>query len=128
MEKFEHLELPKTNIEYTRRLKPGFGGNQRKNRNSHGRKLLNQVNYLIDRPKKEHQPFGINPKLIFKLKLRKESYFLDEQVIKSGLNLVAIEPKSKQAIIVFPSDNDFNIFKQKLEAYSGLSEDYKMLL
>ncbi len=119
MSKFEHLELPKTNIEYTRRLHGGGNSKKRHNRTSHGSKLLNQLSSLINRPEKTYLPFGINPKLIFKIKFRTNFHFPEESVIKSGLNLVAKEPKSKQAIIVFFSDDNFKTFQEKLKAYSG---------
>ena len=44
---FEHLQLPKTNIQYTRRSQRGFSGGKRTNRSDHGSKLLSQV-YLED--------------------------------------------------------------------------------
>ncbi|WPF87207.1 S8 family peptidase [Cyanobacterium aponinum AL20118] len=119
MSKFEHLELPKTNIEYIRRLHGGGNSKKRHDRTSHGSKLLSQLSSLINRPEKKNLPFGINPKLIFKIKFRKDFHFPDENVIKSGLNLVAKEPKSKLAIIVFSSDDNFKTFQEKLKAYSG---------
>ncbi|BAQ63909.1 putative serine protease [Geminocystis sp. NIES-3709] len=123
MSKLEHLELPKTEIEYTRKLNGGGTSHKRTNRSSHGTKLLNQLDSISNRPEKEYSPFGINPKLIFKIKLRKDFNFSDEKVIKSGLNLVAKETKLKQAIIVFSSDDNLKIFREKLQAYSGLVKD-----
>ncbi|GAB4542109.1 MAG: S8 family peptidase [Pleurocapsa sp.] len=120
---FEHLQLPKTDIQFTQRSK-GFGrGKQRSNRSSHGRQLLNQVSGILDRPPKQYTPFGINPKLIFKIKLAEKSDLNDAQITNSGLNLLAKESKKQNAIVVFSSDDELAIFKDKLESYSGIKED-----
>jgi hypothetical protein len=119
---FEHLELPRINIPLPRRSKRGFGGEKRSERQSHGSQLLTQVGSLINRPPRELTPFGINPKLIFKIKLSKK-YSLDEKNLPSlDLNLLAKEPKQNQAIVVFSSDNELTQFREKLKSYSGLSD------
>lgn len=119
MSQFEHLELPKTDINFTKRNKPGFGGNNFNiNRTSHGTTLLNQVLDIINRPPKERTPFGINPKLIFKIKLRNQGDLTEDQIDKSGLTLLAKEPKSKQVIVVFSSDDQLTQFQQRLTEYS----------
>lgn len=120
---FEHLQLPKTDIQFTKRSKGFGGGNKRNNRSSHGSQILNQVSGILDRPPKEHRPFGINPKLIFKIKLAEKYNLTDDQVTKSGLNLLAKESKKQNAIVVFPSDSELAIFKDKLESYSGIKEN-----
>ncbi|MEA5501093.1 hypothetical protein VB834_13075 [Limnoraphis robusta Tam1] len=120
---FEHLQLPKTNIEMPRRSTGGgFGRRRRDNRSSHGKALLDQASTLLDRPPRQHTPFGINPKLIFKLKLREGDSLQDDEVIRSGLNILAKGNKSDQAIVVFPSDDDLTEFRKRLESYSDESE------
>ena len=70
---YDHLELPKISIQLPKRSRSGFGsGEKRDNRQSHGIKLLKQASLLVNRPPKEVTPFGIDPKLIFKIKLRKK--------------------------------------------------------
>lgn len=101
---FEHLQLPKTNIQFPRRSQRGFSGGKRTNRSSHGSQLLDQVSGIINRPQKQYTPFGINPKLIFKIKLGEGYNLTEDQVTSSGLNLLAKESKKNNAIIVFPSD------------------------
>ncbi len=120
---FEHLQLPKTEIQLTRRSQRGFSGSKRANRSSHGRQLLNQVSGILDRPPKQYTPFGINPKLIFKIKLAEKSNLTDDQITNSGLNLLAKESKKQNAIVVFPSDDELAVFKERLESYSGIKED-----
>lgn len=120
---FEHLKLPKTDIQFSRRSRGFGGGKKRSNRSSHGSQLLDQVSGILDRPPKKHTPFGINPKLIFKIKLAEKSNLTDDQITNSGLNLLAKESKKQNAIIVFPSDDELAIFKDKLESYSGIKDD-----
>ena len=120
---FEHLRLPKTNIQFTKRSRGFGGGNKRNNRSSHGSQILNQVSGILDRPRKEHTPFGINPKLIFKIKLAEKYNLTDDQISNSGLNLLAKESKKQNAIVVFPSDDELAIFQEKLKSYSGIKEN-----
>lgn len=120
---FEHLQLPKTEIQLTRRSRQPPVSDKRTNRSSHGRQLLNQVSGILDRPPKQYTPFGINPKLIFKIKLAEKSNLTDDQITNSGLNLLAKESKKQNAIVVFPSDDELAIFKDKLESYGGIKDD-----
>ncbi|MDY7002827.1 MAG: S8 family peptidase [Cyanobacteriota bacterium] len=120
---FEHLQLPRTNIELPKRIKGGGGGNKRDNRDVYGGKLLAEVLKIIERPVKEYAPFGINPKLIFKLKLRSEYSLQDKQVTASGLNILEKGSKSDEAIVVFSSDDNLTEFRRRLECYSGLVDN-----
>jgi hypothetical protein len=120
---YEHLELPVINITLPKRSKRPFGnGGKRDDRPTHGSKLLAQVSSLTSRPPKESTPFGINPKLIFKIKLRKNDSLEENNLSSLGLNLLAKEPKASQAIVVFSSDNELKIFREKLKSYSGLND------
>lgn len=120
---FEHLQLPKTEIQFSKRSRGFGGGNKRGNRSSHGSQLLNQVTGIVQRPQKQHTSFGINPKLIFKVKLAEKSDLSDKQINDSGLNLLAKESKKKNAIVVFSSDNELVIFQERLKSYSGIKKD-----
>ena len=71
MTNYEHLPLPKVKIELPRRTKPGFPGkDKRSDRSSHGSLLLTQAVSLTEEIEKKPNHFGINPKLIFKIKVR----------------------------------------------------------
>jgi Subtilase family len=119
---YEHLELSKIEIQKPRRSRGGgFGKDKRNNRQSHGRQLLVEVSSLINRKPKEVTPFGIDPNLIFKIKLRKNDSLEENNLSSLGLNLLAKEPKANQAIVVFSSDNELKQLEQKLQSYSGLS-------
>ncbi len=120
---FEHLQLPRIDIELPKRIKGGGGGNKRDNRSAHGAKLLAEVSTIIEKPVKEYAPFGINPKLIFKLKLRSKDSLQDKDVTGLGLNILEKGSKSDEAIVVFSSDDNLTEFRRRLECYSGLIDN-----
>lgn len=120
---FEHLKLPKTDIQFTKRSKGFGGGNNRSNRSSHGSQLLNQFSGIVNRPQKQYTPFGINPKLIFKIKLAEKYDLSEKQITDSSLNLLAKESKKQNAIVVFASDDELDNFQERLKSYSGLRDD-----
>ena len=120
MSKFEHLELPKTNIELPRRSVNGFGKRgSRSNRGSHGRKLLDQSGSLVQRPRRKTSPFRLNPKLIFKLQLSQNGYLSEDKLPPMGLTLLAQEPSASKAIVVFSDDEQLSEFRNRLETYSA---------
>lgn len=117
MTNYEHLPLPKVENELPRRPRRGSAKEKRSDRSSHGSLLLTQVSSLSkDIEEKEH--LGINPKLIFKIKVRKNDS-LENHLPSLGLNLLAKEPKAKQAIVVFADDNQLVEFKKRLKSYAG---------
>ena len=121
--KFEHLKLPRINIELPRRSNPGFGGNKRNNITEHSKHLLGQISILTEPTKEKANPFRLNPKLIFKLKIGKEGYISDDLVTLTGLNCLAREPN--KAIVVFSSDHQLTEFKKRLENYSQIKDGPK---
>ena len=121
--KFEHLKLPRINIELPRRSNPGFGGNKRPNITEHSKHLLGQISILTEPVKEKTNPFRLDPKLIFKLKIAKKGYISDDLVTLTGLNCLAREPN--KAIVVFSSDNQLTEFKKRLENYSKIKDGPK---
>ncbi|WP_445247792.1 S8 family peptidase [Microcoleus sp. OTE_8_concoct_300] len=119
--KFDHLKLPRINIESPRRsaARGGFGGTKR-DVSEHGRRLLNQLSPLIEPVKEKTSPFRLDPKLIFKIKIAKKGYFSEDMVTQAGLNLLACEPN--KAIVVFSSDNQLTEFQRGLENYRQIQE------
>ncbi len=118
MTNYEHLPLPKVEIELPRRTKPGFPGKDKRNdRSSHGSLLLTQAVSLTEEIEKKPNHFGINPKLIFKIKVR-ENDALENNLPSLGLNLLAKEPKAKQAIVVFADYNRLAEFQNRLSSYA----------
>ncbi len=123
---FEHLELPRTSIELPRRKqRGGASGSGRSDRSSHGRQLLEQLSFLTQQSGQRTSPFRLNPKLIFKIKLSQNGTFPEKELSPMGLTLLAQEPKTHKAIIVFSSDRQATEFKSRLENYSGIKTDYE---
>ncbi|MBK1987516.1 S8 family peptidase [Sphaerospermopsis aphanizomenoides BCCUSP55] len=121
---FEHLKLPKTiNIELPRRPGRGFGGGKRTDYVEHGKSLLNQLSGLAETTKQKSNPFRLDPKLIFKIKVANKSSLRDEDLTKTGLDILAREPD--KAIVVFSSDLELKEFRRRLENYSQITEGNK---
>ena len=122
---FEHLSLPKTDIQLPRRKNPGFGGSNRGDRGTHGKNLLNQLTALSQCSKQKASAFRLDPKLIFKIKLKKEAPFPEENLETMGLTLLGQEPKANKAIVVFSSDQELLQFRNRLENYSGIRTEFQ---
>lgn len=121
--KFEHLKLPRINIELPRRKLGGGGGNKRTNITEHSKHLLGQISILTEPFEEKTNPFRFDPKLIFKLKMAEQGYISDDLVTLTGLNCLAREPN--KAIVVFSSDNQLTEFKKRLENYSQIKDGPK---
>jgi hypothetical protein len=121
--KFEHLKLPRINIELPRRSKPGFGGNKRTNITEHSKHLLGQISILTEPVKEKNNPFRLDPKLIFKLKIAEKGYISDDSLALTGLNCLSREPN--KVIVVFSSDNQLTEFNKRLESYSQITDGPK---
>lgn len=121
MDNYEHLPLHKVESQLPRRKsKPGgFGGEKRGDRRSHGSHLLTQVAVLNQKFEEKPRPFGINPKLIFKIKLRKNDS-IENHLPSLGLHLLEKAPKVHQAIVVFADDDHLTEFKNRLKSYAGV--------
>lgn len=118
---FEHLKLPRIiNIELPRRRYGGGGGEKLADFIEHGKRLLDQISTLTEPVKEKTNPFRLDPKLIFKIKVAKEGSFSDDNLTKTGLDILAREPN--KAIVVFSSDIQLQEFKRRLENYSQITE------
>ncbi|MGL4499855.1 MAG: S8 family peptidase [Planktothrix sp.] len=123
MTHYEHLQLPKVEVKLPKKPNPGFGKKEsRSDRASHGTVLLNQVSALSQKFEEKERRLGINPKLIFKIKLRPNDE-LEKNLPSLGLHLLAKEPKAKQAIVVFADDDRLSEFQNHLNSYAGLIPD-----
>ncbi|ABA23111.1 Peptidase S8 and S53, subtilisin, kexin, sedolisin [Trichormus variabilis ATCC 29413] len=119
---FEHLKLPRIiNIELPRRSHGGGGGGKRADFIEHGKHLLDQLSGLTERTKQKSNPFRLDPKLIFKIKVTKK--LSDDLVNQTGLDILAFEPD--KAIVVFSSDLELKEFRRRLENYSHITEGHE---
>lgn len=123
---FEHLPLPKINIQLPRRAGGGgFGKKKRDDRETHGRQLLSQISGLTQSVKERKSSFRLDPKLIFKVKLAKDFNLSEDDLTKSGLTLLGREPVANKAIVVFASDEELTEFRSRMENYCGIKTEHK---
>ena len=116
----EHLQLPEWNKAEPRRKRGGGQGFTRKDKDEHAKKLLQEVdlvsNHLQER--KQRAPQGINPKLVFKIKLNEKGNLDETQLRQMGLRLLA--RNAKRAFVVFPDDATLNEVRKRLREFAGL--------
>src|SRR5687768_270102 len=97
-----HLALPVWSVPEKRRPRPGGSGFRRENRSQHGQTLVNEADALVSQLQQRVQtaPPGIDPKLVFKLRLHPKGNLDDAAVDQIGLRVLA-RGKDK-AVVVFP--------------------------
>jgi hypothetical protein len=117
---FEHLKLPRVNVQLPRRAKSGGGGDKRGDRSARGSQVLAQISTLSTSARERQSSFHLNPKLIFKIKLSKDFSLQDDDLTKSGLTLLGREPAVNKAVVVFASDEELQEFRNRVESYSGI--------
>lgn len=115
----EHFELPRWQQALPRRRRGG-GRPVPRNRSIHGQELIQQVeevsNHLQARLRAPSQ--GIDPKLVFKLRLNPKGNLDETQLKQLGLRLLARD--SNRAIVVFPDEATLSQLRRHLTEYSGL--------
>jgi hypothetical protein len=118
---FEHLPLPKINIQLPRRSPGGGGGGgKRDNRPKHGADVLGQIDKLEKASTERKSSFRLDPKLIFKIKIADKFRLSEVDLEKSGLTLLAQEPSVNKAVVVFSSDAQLTELRNRLKSYSGI--------
>lgn len=126
---FEHLSLPKINIQLPRRSQGGGGGSgKRENRSKHSANILGQIDKLEKTAIERKSSFRLDPKLIFKIKIADKYRLGEMDLTKSGLTLLAQEPSANKAVVVFSSDSELVELRGRLQSYggmvAGLQNDY----
>ena len=101
--KFEHLKLPRINIELPRRSIRGSGGNKRTNITEHSKHLLSQISILTEPFKGKTNPFCLNPKLIFKLNWQKQKNTPQHPFRCCGVAVVSVNKMRR--LTVFHREN-----------------------
>jgi Subtilase family len=118
---FEHLPLPKINLQLPRRSAGGGGGGgKRDNRPKHGADVLGQIDKLEKASAERKSSFRLDPKLIFKIKIADKFRLSEVDLEKSGLTLLAQEPSVNKAVVVFSSDAQLTELRNRLKSYSGI--------
>jgi subtilisin family serine protease len=115
----EHLILPQWKEPLSRRKRPGGKGVER-NIREHGQKLITQARLVSQKLQQRTRtyPKGINPKLVFKLKLHPKGRLDEETLSKLGLFVLARDPE--KAIVVFPTSAALEELLQKIQEYAGI--------
>lgn len=126
---FEHLPLPKINIQLPRRSGGGGGSSEkRKDRDNRGDVFLGQIDRLKKSVAERKSSFHLDPKLIFKIKIADKYRLSEVDLEKSGLTLLAQEPSANKAVVVFSSDAELTELRNRLKSYSrvvaGAQNDY----
>lgn len=114
MSKLPHLKLRKIDYEAPRKRRPGFGGSSLDFR-SHAPKLQNQVQKVLLGYKAKRFPRGVNPSLILKINLTNS---LDENEWRK-LGLTVLGNSKDKTLVLFSSDSDLIVFKDRLADYSS---------
>ena len=124
-EQFEHFELQKWQEPLSRRKKGGSSTYTRPNKREHGELLLNQTQNLSNKLQERLQraTVGINPKLIFKIKINAGGNVDEDQLRRMGLHVLAFE--SKKALVVFPDTATLNDMQTRIRSYAGIDQGPK---
>jgi hypothetical protein len=118
----DHFELPRWQEPLTRRKHGGGRPPKREDRQAHGRTLLDQAVGLAERlvGRLAAAPPGINPRLVFKLRLHPTGNLDETNLSQLGLRVLAQE--GSHAIVVFPDEPAVTDLRRRLAEYSGLVE------
>ena len=113
----EHLELPRWQQPVVRRKHGGGRPPTRDSRAEHGQKLeteLAAVDAEFDSLRRE-PPAGIDPKLVFTIRLHPKGRFDDDGLLAMGLRLISREPN--QLLVVFPDTGTLDELRRRIRDY-----------
>jgi subtilisin family serine protease len=123
----EHLQLSAWREPLPRRPGGGGGGFARgkDEREAHGRQLVDEAAEIAEdlQARSETAPAGINPKLIFKLRLHRQGDLTEDQLSGMGLRLLARSPD--KAIVVFPDEPTLQELRRRLTEYADTSQGHE---
>ena len=114
----EHLTLPRWRRPLARRRRGGGQPLVRDSRAEHGRKLeteLEAVDTTFDSLLRE-PPAGIDPKLVFTIRLHPSGRFDDDDLRVMGLRVIARDPD--KVLVVFPDEGTLNELRRRIRTYS----------
>jgi hypothetical protein len=119
----EHLVLPVITEQLPRRPRPGGGrAPTRDNPGQHGQTLLRSAEALADRlqTRGAEASAGINPRLLFRLRLHPRGNLSDDVVARMGLRVLAQD--GNRRLVVFPNDATLTALRDRIAQYAR-SED-----
>jgi hypothetical protein len=111
-----HLPLQRIEQEMPRR-KTGFGSAPGRAYSTHGRKLSQQLDGVIQDFRSRRPPAGVNPNLILRINLNEKSAIDEETWERCGLTLLSVD--EDKTLVLFASDADLTDFRGRMNAYTG---------
>lgn len=123
MPELPHLLLPRADYEQPRR-KTGFGRLPSADNSTHGARLQEEVDGVLETFKNRRPPQGVNPNLILRVKLSPGCAVAEEVWGRCGLSLLSVD--QEKTLILFSSDEELTEFQHRLSEYGGpIPEDQK---
>lgn len=121
----DHLQLQSWNQHSALRKNPSPRKGKNVDSAVHGSELLQQVEGMVDHldERRKQTPQYINPRYIFKLKLRPGMDLDEDYLGRMGLTLLALE--TDHALVVFPDKEMLDKLDQRVRAYAGVIEGHK---
>lgn len=115
----EHLALPEHGQPLARRKRSGFSDAPRRDRRTHGSRLIDEVDTLVSRlqQKRRDYPEGFNPVNIFRLELAAQGDLDENLLLRMGLRLLAKDPH--RALVVTTDDAQLAEVRNRLRNYAG---------
>lgn len=119
----EHLILQQWQEPLPKRKSGGGSNFARENKNEHGRALVQQTENLSQnlQSRQRTYPQGINPKLVFKIRLNASGNIEEGQLESLGLRILSKD--ENKIFVVFPDDATLRTLRGRLREYAGLVPD-----
>ena len=120
----EHLALPIWRRPLPRRRPRGGQQFVRDSRAEHGKRLeteLEDVDTTFHSLQRD-PPAGIDPKLVFTIRLHPKGRFEDDDLSAMGLRVIAREPN--KVLVVFPDEGTLDELRRRIQTYSAHEEKH----
>jgi Subtilase family len=119
----EHFALP-TSHGAVPRQRHGGGGVVTRNRAEHGARLVGQTNALSTalQQRIDGYPAGVDPQLLFRIRLAPTASLSEDQLRALQLRLVAVDPGG--VLVVFPDRRTLDELRSRLQQYAGIVEGH----
>lgn len=115
MAEYQHLPLPRAEVNLERRRRPGFGSTPSRDHRAHGRRVRTQVDAAVDELRRRPLPVGVDPSLI--LRVRMEGTTAESAWEDAGLTILSVD--ADKTLVLFSSDQEMTEFRRRVEAYQA---------